>query len=121
MATFRFRLEKVLDWRKTRRDVEESKLRQLNKVLANTTAALQQLKVVRLKAELEARGLEHLQGRDLAALGTYRLRMEKREQELANDCETCRQKVQEQLNLWIEEKRRCQLLEKLKARRKAEF
>src|SRR5690242_7156161 len=111
MQTFRFHLEKVLGWRQTERDAEEFRLKQLNKAMVDAHAALAQSRASRLATELEVRGFESLGGRDLAALAAYGLRMEKREQQLARQCESCRIQVQAQQKRWIDAQRRCQLLE----------
>ena len=121
MPAFRFRLEKVLGWQRTARDTEEFKLKQLNREMADGNAALAQLRASRLATELEVRSFESLGGRDLAALAAYTLRMEKREQQQAEACRACAERVAAQRTRWMEAQRRCQLLEKLKLRRRADF
>ena len=121
MGAFRFHLEKVLKWHQTQRDVEELRLKQLNQARADAQAALAHSQASRLATELEVRSLESLGGGDLAALAAYGLRMEKREQQLTRQCESCGVQVQAQQERWLDAQRRCQLLEKLQTRRRAEF
>jgi len=121
MSRFRFRLEKILAWERTQRDVEEARLKQCNAALAHANSELAQMRAGRLATELEVRGFEALAGNDLRALAAYGLLMEKREAQQIRDCQACAGRVEAQRKKWVEAERRCQLLEKLKERKRAEF
>jgi flagellar export protein FliJ len=121
MPGFRFRLEKVLEWRETQRDAEKLKVKQLQTALTEANAGLAQMKATRLKTELEVRKLESLSGRDLAALAAYRLRMASDEQKRIGDCQVRRGHLDEQRKRWTDAQRCYRLLEKLKDRQRVEF
>jgi|SRR5581483_5613422 len=121
MAGFRFRLEQVLRWRQTQRDVEELKVKQLTAALHQVQAQLARIKATRLATELEARNLHSLGGGDLAALATYRARMERQEKLLIRDCETRELRLGEQRKRWTEAQRSYKLLEKIRDRQRSEF
>ena len=81
MTPFRFRLEKVLAWRRMQLELEEIKFKQ-------ASAAVLELDRARAALENEARGTEFqvrdwnpLAGSDLAALGGFRQHAEKRKKE----------------------------------------
>ena len=118
---FRFRLEKVLEWQQARSDLEESKLKQLNATLEKLIQSLAMLRATRTAAELEVRALDTLRGADLAALSSYRTYLEHCESSLIREHDSCRQRRDQQRDIWAETHRRLRLLEKLKARRLAAF
>ena len=121
MPGFRFRLEKVLEWRETQRDAEKLKVKQLQAALTEANAGLAQIKATRLATELEVCKLESLSGRDLAALAEYRRRMASDEQKLVHDCQTRRGDLEDQRKRWTGAQRCYRLLEKLKDRQRVEF
>ena len=121
MASFRFRLERLFQWQQAQRELQEARLKQAFAALDLANSEVAQLKAARVAADLEVLGADELEGRDLAALSEYRLRLAREEQLLLRKLEHCQKHLHEQRARWIEIERRCRLLEKLKMRRLAEF
>ena len=121
MEGFRFHLERILDWRRTERDAEEAKLQKLTLAWEEAESAVAQAKATRTVIEMEARALESLSGRDLAALSALRVRLQVRERYLQLEVGACEKRLATQRQVWVDARRRCRLLEELKSRRLAEF
>jgi flagellar export protein FliJ len=118
---FRFRLEKVLSWQRTQTDLEENRTKQMSAALAQTRAALVEVESSRAGAGRETVQAATLHPRDLAALAGYRRRLALREAALRRQEQECEQRLADQRRRWVEARRRCRLLEKLKERRLAEY
>lgn len=121
MPSFQFRPQRVLEWQRTRRAVEEMRVKQLTAALEDKNAALARLEAARTATELEVLGLAGLEGRDLAALAAYRTHMTNTAQQMLQDCRSCQQLLTEQRLKWSACHRQVRLLEKLKSRRFLEF
>jgi len=121
MQTFRFRLEKVLEWYTRQYELEERKLTVCLAALAESKAAIASLLAERLTIERDVLALPAIPARDLAALSLYRLGAKKRELELSVIREQREAEVESQrAKLQIAE-RKVRLLEKLRERRVAEY
>jgi flagellar export protein FliJ len=121
VENFRFNLEKVLNWQRVRRDMEELKLKQLILALDRAQGDLEQLHAERAAARQQIASSQALVGQDVAALEAYRLRLTKQELSLGKAIKECELQVAAQKQRCIESERRCRLFEKLKDRRFGEF
>jgi hypothetical protein len=121
MEPFRFRLEKVLSWQRTVTDLEEARTKQWLAALAQTRNARAQLVLSREEAGRAVVAAAALEPQDLVALAEFRWGVAARDLELQKREQDCEQKLAEQRRRWIEARRRCLLLEKLKERRLAEY
>ena len=121
MTTFHFRLEKVLAWRRTQLELAEIQFRREAAALAQLERAAADLEAHGLRTESEVRDFSPLAGSDLAALGGFRLYVERRARELAEQRAAQARKLAESERAMLEARRRCRLLERLRERRLAEW
>lgn len=75
MRTFRFRLERVLRWRRTQLDLEESRMKQLNAGLRRIEAAREALEEARGAARRAVLSRGHADGSELAQLACHLRRL----------------------------------------------
>jgi len=116
MTAYRFRLQKVLDWRRTQMDIEEARYRQALAAVAGIDHARAALAAEGIHTEAEVRSWNPVTERDLAALGEFRLHVRARAAKLtAERVERVRQ-AEAQQAVMLEARRRYQLLERLKER-----
>src|SRR5689334_21423967 len=111
MTAFRFPLQRVLDWRRTQLELEEARYKQQAAGLAALDRARAEVEAAGIRAEVQVRQWDNLAGRDLAALGAFRLRVKAREAEIARQRVECARKLDEQQRAMLEARRRCRLLE----------
>ena len=71
MNAFRFRLEKVLEWRGKQLELEENKFRREIAALAALDRVRAELEAAGVKAEVQVRQSRTILGRELAALGEF--------------------------------------------------
>ena len=121
MTGFRFPWQKMLDWRRTQLALEEAKFRQAVEAVAAVDRARAEVAAAAVKAELEVRGWEKVAGRDLHALGDYRLHVHSQEQVLARRRAECARHAAAQEAAMLEARRCCRLLERLRERRLAQW
>jgi flagellar export protein FliJ len=121
MTSFRFPLQKVLDWRQTQLELEEVRFKQQIAALADLERARAELEATGIKAETQVRGWSPMAGCDLAALGSFRLNVKQRESEIALRRVECQKTYEAQQAIMLEARRRCRLLERLKDRRLADW
>jgi flagellar export protein FliJ len=121
MIPFRFRLQRVLDWRRTELEMEEIKFKRQTAALADLDRARAELEAAGVKAEVQVRDWRPLAGRDLAALGNFRLFVKMKERDIATRRAECQEKLNAQQRVMLEARRRCRLLERLKERRFSEW
>jgi hypothetical protein len=120
-ARFRFPLEKILEWRRTQLELEEAKYRQAAEAVAAIDRARAEVEAAAVKTEFEVRRWDAVAGRDLHALGDYRLHVHSQEQALAARRGECVKQATAQQTAMLEARRRCRLLERLRERRLAEW
>jgi hypothetical protein len=118
---FVFSLQKILDWRRTQLELEEAKFRQAMEAVAAVDRARAEVEAGAVKAELEVRGWDKVAGRDLHALGDYRLHVHSQERALEARRDECARRAAAQKAAMLEARRRCRLLERLRERRLAEW
>jgi hypothetical protein len=121
MTSFRFPLQKVLDWRRTQLEMEEIRFKQQIAALADLDRTRAELEATGIKAEIQVRGWNSLAGSDLAALGSFRLDVKQKENEIASRRVECQKTFEAQQRTMLEARRRCRLLERLKDRRLADW
>jgi flagellar biosynthesis chaperone FliJ len=121
MQTFRFRLEKVLEWYTRQYELEERRFTACLAALAEAKAAIATLQAERLSIERDMLSRAAIPARDFVALGLYRLGAKKREVELNVVRDAARPKSKAQRLKLQAAERRVRLLEKLRERRVAEY
>jgi len=119
MNSFRFPLQKVLDWRHTQLELEEARFKQQLAALAALERERAGWEAAGIKAEIQVRDWNPLAGRDLTALGNFRLNVKQRENEIDARRLECRKSLEAQQSVMLEARRRCRLLERLKERKLA--
>jgi flagellar export protein FliJ len=121
VENFRFRLERVLSWQRVVTELEEARTRQWLAALAETQAGRVQLAAARREAEEQLMTASALRPQELDTLADYREGLATRDRELRKREQNCEQRLEEQRRRWMEARRRCRLLEKLRERRLAEY
>jgi len=120
MRSFRFRLDRVLDWYRDQFDVEQARLAVTMTALHGAQQKLAKFHAECLAVERDVIGRREIPARDFPALGLFRLRARKTEIELNQDLHTRESAVREQMQRVQDAQRRLRLLEKLRDRRQAE-
>jgi hypothetical protein len=121
MKTFRFPLEKALDWRRAQLELEDARYKQQIAALGGLDRQRAEVEASGIRAEIQVREWSPVVAGDLAALGNFRLRVKAQESEIARHRLEAAQKLAEQQKVMLEARRRCRLLERLKERRLAEW
>jgi hypothetical protein len=121
MTNFRFRLDKVLAWRRTQLELAEIEFRREAAALARLDQVRAELEDRGIRTEAEVRDWSPLAGSDLAALGGFRLHIGRRAKDLAAQRVEQVRKLAEREQVMLEARRRYRLLERLRDRRLAEW
>jgi hypothetical protein len=121
MNAFRFRLERVLEWCRTELELEENKFRREAAALAELDRVWAEWEAAGIKAELQVRQSRTITGRELAALGNFRLLVRSREAGIARQRAERVKSLAVQRAALLEAQRRCRLLERLRERRLEEW
>ncbi len=121
MTAFRFRLDKVLAWRRMQLELAEGEFRRETAALAELDQASAELQARAVQTEAEVRAWSPVAGRDLAALGGFQLYVGRRAKQLAARRQEQARRVAEREQAMLEARRRCRLLERLRDRRLAEW
>ena len=121
MNAFRFRLERVLEWRRTELELEENKFRREAAALSALDRVRAELEAAGIKAELQVRQSPTITGRELAALGSFRLLVRSREADIARQRAERVKSLAARRAALLEAQRRCRLLERLRERRLEEW
>jgi hypothetical protein len=121
MTTFKFPLQRALDWRGTQLELAEARVEQQLAALAALDQARAELEAMGKRTELEVRQFSPLGGGDLSALGTFRLTIKVRGRELVAKRAECLKELAVRQAALVECRRRCRLLERLKERRLTEW
>ena len=121
MTTFRFPLQKALDWRRTQLELAEARVEQQLAALAAIDQARAEMDAMQERTEVEVRQLARIDGGDLSALGSFRLALKARGKSLAAKRAQCQKELAGRQAALLEARRRCRLLERLKDRRQAEW
>ena len=121
MTAFRFRLEKVLGWRRTELELSETRFKQQMALLAELDRRQAELEAAGIRAEFQVRAARPLDGSDLAALEAFRRHIRVREQDLSVERAEEHKKLEQRQQAMLEARRRCRLLERLRERRLSEW
>jgi len=121
MTPFRFRLERVLAWRRTQLELEDAKLKKLIAAVAELDRSRAELEATAIRSEGDVRQWSPLAGHDLAALASFRLHVRNRENDLSARRREALQRLEAQYRAMLEARRKCRLLERLEQRRLAEW
>jgi flagellar export protein FliJ len=116
MTAFRFRLQKVLDWRHTQLELEEARYRQAIAAVAEIDRARAALAAEGIHTEAEVRSWNPVTECDLAALGEFRLHVRARDADLASRRAAGVKELEARQAAMLEARRRYRLLERLKER-----
>jgi len=121
MSVFRFRLEKVLEWRRTQLELEEANYRRHVAILAELDRRRAQLGRDQDAAERQVRAWNPVEGEDLEALEEFRGYIRRREVEMTIPRREAARRVEAQRTVMLEARRRLRLLERLRERRLSEW
>lgn len=121
MTQFRFRLERVLAWRRTQLELAEERFQRQNAAVAELDRARAALDAAGIRAEMAIRQWDAVTGSDLAALDAFRHDLRRRRNELDSQRAGAHREMEERRAAMLEARRRCRLLERLKERRMAEW
>ena len=121
MKNFRFRLEKVLEWRRTELEIEQARLQQQTQALLELDSERANIEAAGIRSEIEVRAWQPLTGSDLVALAAFRRHVIAKEQQIEIRRQEARRKLESQKLAMIEARRRSELLERLKQRRLCEW
>jgi len=121
MNSFRFPLERALEWRRRQLEIEENRFKRQAAALAELDRARAELESAAIRAELQVRGWAPLLGQDLSALAGFRFDVQAKEEALAARRAEGQRRLEAQQQCMLEARRRCRLLEKLRERRWTEW
>jgi hypothetical protein len=121
MTAFRFRLERVLEWRRTQLELEESKLQRQQRALMELDSERARIEAAGIRAEIEVRAWRPLAGSDLTTLAAFRQHVIGKEKQIGVRREEARRRLETQQAVLVEARRRCELLERMKQRRRTEW
>ena len=117
VKSFRFPLDKVLDWRRTQLELEESNFKRERAAVVQLDRLRAEWEASGIKAEVQVRQWSPVTSEDLAALGAFRRRVKTQEAEIATRRAERLKALAVREAAMMEARRRCRLLEKLKERR----
>ncbi|PWU01833.1 MAG: hypothetical protein C5B51_22195 [Terriglobia bacterium] len=121
MIAFRFRLERVLEWRRKELELEEARFQQRVAAVSLLDRERAELEARGIRAELQVRNWTPLEGKDLAALAEFRLYTIRRERAIAIQRAEQQKALDVQRERMLAARRRVRLLERLRERRLAEW
>lgn len=121
MKSFRFPLEKALEWRRAQLEEAEAKFRQKAASLAEADRARSDFEIAAVAADRDVRQQRSLAGADLAALDEFRIHARAQFAILAARRDACARELATQQAAMLESRRRCRLLERLRERRWSEW
>ncbi len=121
MKAFRFPLDTVLDWRKTRLEAEEAALSRLAAERDRAEVEVRENREAGARAEREVMGAQEATAADLWALDGYRQAVTARARALEERVRAAEKQMAAQRGRVQEARRQCRLLENLKERRAAEW
>lgn len=121
MTSFRFPLQRVLEWRRTQLEIEETRFRQATAAVAEVERLMAEAEAAGVRAEVQIRQWRPVTGGDLWALDGYRFHVRARERELEAARAERKRKAAAQQAVMLEARRRLRLLERLRERRLEEW
>jgi flagellar biosynthesis chaperone FliJ len=121
MPSFRFPLAKVLEWRRTQLEIAEIQFKRESAALAEIDRRRAECEASGITAELEVRAWNPVTGRDLEALGSFRLQVKAQGAGIALERAAQVKKVEAREAAMLEARRRSRLLERLQEHRADEW
>ena len=121
MRAFRFRLDRVLDWRRTQLDLEEGRLKQLHAAVAALDRQRAELESAGAAARRDVSTREAVEGFDLHLLEAFRAAVRSQCERLQQERRKREAEIARQQQKLLEARRRLRLLENLRERRRAEW
>jgi hypothetical protein len=121
VKSFRFPLDKALEWRRAQLEVGEAQFKREVAALAELDRRRDALRESARLADAQVREWESVTGRDLAALAEFRLHVKAREREMAGQRAEQVKRIAARQAAMLEARRRCRLLERLRDRRLEEW
>jgi flagellar export protein FliJ len=121
MQRFQFRLERVLEWRRKKCQMEESRLAVCLDLVHATQRQIERLRAERASIDRELLDRPAIPAADFLNLGHYRLRADQEATELAKELEQRVLSASEQRARVLKAQRAVKLLEKMRERRIEEY
>ena len=121
MRAFRFRLQRILEFRHTRLTEEERKLKLLQMELNAVARQIEDVRRARLQSANVLTSGSALKGEDLRALAGFQARLRRDETALQQRHTVCVRKLRQQEEAFKVSRRDYRLLEELRKRRFAEW
>jgi uncharacterized protein with NAD-binding domain and iron-sulfur cluster len=121
MRAFRFRLQRIMEFRHTRLAEEERKLKLLQMELNAVAAQIEDVRRARRQSASVLTSGEALRGEDLRALAGFQARLRRSEMVLQQNHAVCVRKLRLQEEAFKASRRDFRLLEELRKRRFAEW
>ena len=114
MKTFRFSLQRVLEWRELQMRTEEEKLSILQKQSAELLLRENALVQAELKAEMSVLQQPTVQGSEFRALTAFHVRLRNAQASLRANREIVERQIAEQRKRLLKAKKECKTAQKLK-------
>jgi flagellar export protein FliJ len=121
MQRFRFRLDRVLEWRRKKYRLEETRLAECVALVRAAERRIEQLRDERASIERELLQRLAIPAADFLNLGRYRLRVDKEKIDLTEERRRRLQAAAEQRARVQQAQQRVKLLEKMRERRLEEY
>jgi flagellar export protein FliJ len=117
MTTFRFPLEKVLEWRRVQLRTEEEKLAVLEHHLSQLKQFANALTAAELESEWSVRKADDVAGSDLRALAAFQVRTRQERETVDAQQRQCESQIEAQRARLLKARKDYRVLEKLRERR----
>jgi flagellar export protein FliJ len=117
MKSFRFPLQRVLDWRNLQLRTEEERLAGFQQKLAALIHQQNALDVAQAKCEAALLGMTTIPGSELRALTGFKARVAGERETLRSNRAQCEAQIAEQRTRILKARKDCRVLEKLKEER----
>jgi flagellar export protein FliJ len=121
LKSFRFPLQKILEWWRTQLELAESRMKRLNAELQRIDTASAELATTREDAVRRVLQKDSATGEELAALGSYLIHAKKEDLSLRLRREELEQRIAGQHRNLLKARRNLRLLERYRDRRFAEW
>jgi flagellar export protein FliJ len=121
VKSFRFPLQRVLDWRSIQLRTEEEKLAGLQQKLAALMHREKALTVAQSRSESAVLAMPVIEGSDLRALAGFHVRIKSERAALKASRTQCDAQIAEQRKRLLKARKDCRVLEQLKDKRHQEW
>jgi len=121
MKSFRFSLQRVLEWREVQLRTEEERLSSLQQQLSGLLIRDKELQASLVRSEMELRTRPLIPAVEIAAITGFRKRVEDQRRQLRAACFKVERDIDAQRNKLLQARRDHRMLEKLREKRLAEW